>query len=154
MLNEAVCFQLIGDLVTSLHLKMRNQLVTSIRPDLSHLDVSAASPIEKFQNQTLRPIIKLQHEILVALVTAIPHFSTLLHNAKTEEDYKGKVIAFLKLQSPAKNQIIGMVAGLFTTDEWMNYAEHKSEYNKRIIHMTGERVSGFCWKANDKSSVD
>ena len=40
----------------------RDQNVRSIRPELD-LKNKNTLPIEKFQNETLRPILKLQHEL-------------------------------------------------------------------------------------------
>jgi hypothetical protein len=124
---------------------MRNNKVLSIRPDLSHLEISLSSPAEQFQNKTLRPILKLQHDILLWLVADYAHFDTLKHQAKTEEIYKAGVIHFIKDQIALKNQIIGMIAGHFTKDEWEIYSIDKNEYNKRILQMAGERIAGACW---------
>ncbi len=124
---------------------MRNNKVLSIRPDLSHLETAFSSPMEEFQNKTLRPILKLQHEILLWLVADYPHFDTIKHQAKTEDIYKSGVIQFIKDQISLKNQIIGIIVGHFTKDEWAVYALDKNEYNKRIVQMAGERIAGSCW---------
>ena len=43
---------------------MRNQELLSIRPNLS-LPVIETGVIEQFQNTTLRPILKYQHDLLI-----------------------------------------------------------------------------------------
>lgn len=125
---------------------MKNEkALLALRPDLSHLSTENASDAEKFQNVTLRPIIKMQHEILMSLVDGTPHFLSIASRSKTVEDYKGKVIDFINQQTALKNQIIGMIIGHFTNDEWTGYALNKSEFNKRIINMCGERMGGAFW---------
>jgi len=117
----------------------------SLRPDLSHLLTETSSEAELFQNRTLRPILKMQHDVLLKLTQHFPHFNSLLHHEKTKEDYKAAVIEFLKNQMALKNQIIGLIIGHFTSDEWSAYSLDKNEFNKRMINMAGERVAVACW---------
>ncbi len=126
---------------------MKNETaLLALRPDLSHLMTAHASDAERFQNLTLRPILKMQHDLLLNVTRNFPHFDAIIHQEKTMEDYKAAVIEFFKNQLALKNQIIGLVIGHFTSDEWTAYAVDKSECNKRITNMAGERVADVCWK--------
>jgi hypothetical protein len=125
---------------------MKNELaLLALRPDLSHLSVANSNAAEVFQNLTIRPILKMQHDLLLLLTRHFPHFNTIAYTAKSEEEYKAAVIEFLKNQIALKNQIIGLIIGHFTSDEWSAYSLDKNEYNKRMINMAGERVAGACW---------
>jgi len=117
----------------------------SLRPELSHLEGQYFSDVEAFQNRTLRPIIKMQHDSLLMLAASNSLFVALRGKAKTEEAYKTDVIKFFKLQSALKNQLTGMIIGHFTMEEWKSYTENSTEINKRIIQMIGERVSAATW---------
>jgi hypothetical protein len=117
----------------------------ALRPDLSFLETSGSSENETFQNKILRPIIKLQHFHLLKLAEESENLSGLRRKAKNEEHYKVLVIDFLKKNAPLKNQIIGIIIGHFTEEEWQNYSLAKSEYNKRILQISGERIGGASY---------
>jgi hypothetical protein len=117
----------------------------ALRPDLSHLKTSGSSEHEIFQNSVLRPIIKMQHFHLLKLGDGDENVDGLKRKAKNEEHYKVLVIEFLKKNAPLKNQIIGMIIGHFTEEEWQSYALAKSEYNKRILQISGERIGSASY---------
>ena len=116
-------------------------LLVSMRPPLALPIHDEMTGLEKFQNETLRPILKLQNELLLALLDNAPHFKRIKHAVSTAEDYKAEVIAFIRQQAALKNQVIGVVVGHFTMDEYRYYAHHANELNKRIVQMAGERVA-------------
>ena len=93
-----------------------------------------------FQNSVLRPILKFQNEILLAVFKAYVathkgHFATFSIDKK---------IAFidntLSKEVVLKNTLKGMIIGLFTSDEFMIYSNNSSNYNKRIMTMLSERI--------------
>lgn len=121
---------------------MRNEpLLLSLRPTLTLPDNENTSPIEKFQNATLRPILKLQNDLLIAIVNDATHFDQIKHHVSSADEYKSEVITFLKQQSALKNQIIGLIVGHFTMGEYDDYSTNRNELNKRILQMAGERVA-------------
>jgi len=97
-----------------------NSKKLSIRPELA---LSSSIPDEDFQNKTLRPILKLQHDIIVLLFTSF---------CKKQKIKKNAVL---------RNQCIGLVIGQFTTDEFTIYIKNESEFNKRILNMTAQRIA-------------
>ena len=125
---------------------MRNEdALIAIRPDLSHLDVSEASDAEVFQNVTLRPLLKMQHDLLVVWIKQFVHFDQLSHHAKDELDYNKLVKHFIQQTPAAKFQLIGLVVGHFTMEEWLAYSEQSAELNRRIITMAAERIAGALY---------
>ena len=121
---------------------MRNEsIILSLRPDLSIVDKENSSLVEKFQNSTLRPILKFQNDLLMAVVKDVPHFDQIKHRVSNADEYKSEVIAFLKQQTALKNQILGLVVAHFTMDEYAEYSTNRNELNKRIVQMAGERVA-------------
>lgn len=116
-------------------------LLVSLRPELALPNQADMSDLEKFQNDTLRPVLKLQHELLIAHVNTNPHFKKIKPLASSPDDYKARVIAFMKQQASLKNQIIGLIVGHFTLKEFGFYSNHCGEVNKRILQMAGERVA-------------
>jgi hypothetical protein len=95
---------------------------------------------EDFQNSVLRPILKFQNEIILAVFQAYVathkgHFATFSIDKK---------IAFidntLSKEVVLKNTLKGMIIGLFTSDEFLIYSNNSSHYNKRIMTMLSERI--------------
>ena len=96
--------------------------------------------VEKFQNKTLRPIIKMKHELLIA------YFNLYLSIIKIDfqEFTDLKKIEFIERtfskDSQLKNEIKGIVIGHFTLEEFAIYKKFTKESNKRILMMVKERI--------------
>lgn len=104
------------------------------------LEKTADSEIEKFQNQTLRPILKLQNELLISFFQ-----NQLLEKKidweKSEEIKRREIIhSILQKEISFRSLIIGLVCGQFNLEEADLYFQHKSDLNKRIISMAIERI--------------
>lgn len=95
---------------------------------------------EQFQNQVLRPILKLQNELFIA--------SFKNYIAKNKGDFANftleKKNAFVEnsIQKDTKyrNTLKGMIVGLFTIEEYTLYANNTSNLNKRMMSMLQERI--------------
>lgn len=118
-------------------------LKTSIRPVINTIDQSKDSTSnEVFQNNTLRPILKLQHELLKAF------FSEYLKQRKTEWSKlsQQKQEAFIKSafsnDSNFKGAITHLIIGHFTVEEFLVYTDNSKEFRKRILQMAHQRISG------------
>lgn len=116
---------------------MNRDAIIDIRPELN-LDSSSYHDIEKFQNKTLRPILKFQHEIIIQL--AYHKFPALLNVAQSTErsTYLNKMLN----SQPILTQLFtGLIVGFFSTVELSFYLRHIVEINKRIKSMTIERIA-------------
>ncbi|WP_026709078.1 hypothetical protein [Flavobacterium frigidarium] len=99
-----------------------------------------SSAEEQFQNEVLRPILKLQNELFIA--------SFKSYIAKNKGDFANftleKKNAFVEnsIQKDTKyrNTLKGFVVGLFTLQEYETYASNTSNLNKRIMSMLQERL--------------
>ena len=95
---------------------------------------------EKFQNQTLRPILKLQNDLFIAVFNN--------HVNKHKNDFYSlsveKKMQFIEnaIQKDIKfrNSLKGIVIGLFTLAEYEVYIQNSSALNKRIMNMLIERL--------------
>jgi hypothetical protein len=113
----------------------------SIRPVIAKAKVSESTSVEEvFQNEILRPIIKMQHDLLILLFKEyIKNKKVLFHeisNAKRRtfiENSLAKDIAF-------KSEIKGMITGQFTPEEFSQYATISNDVNKRIMGIIKERL--------------
>lgn len=120
----------------------------SSRKDLLHLrpeiptiqDDLEMSPEEAFQNQTIRPILKFQNELLLAMYAE----HVLKHKSIFYQLTIPKRLEFIKesLQKDPllKQTLIGTILGLFTLEEFRMYQEEEKELKKRISDMLIQRL--------------
>lgn len=99
-----------------------------------------SSADEIFQNETLRPILKLQNNLFVAV------FKNYI--IKSKVDF-GRLSVEKKLQFiehsiqrdiKFRNALKGMVIALFTVTEFETYIQNSSALNKRMMGMLIERL--------------
>ena len=115
-----------------------------IRPVLKNLINSNTSNIERFQNQVIRPIIKMQNNFLVVF------FEDYLKNRKIEfyilkyEDQENKINTILTKDINFKNILLGSIVGHFDENEIKVYLKSTSELNKRIIQIIKQRLLDNC----------
>ncbi|WP_179351859.1 glyoxalase [Winogradskyella vidalii] len=113
----------------------------SIRPQILSAKVyDGISADESFQNKTLRPIIKLQHDLFVAVFKnyVVKHkgvFYDLTLEAKL--DYISNAI---QKDIKFRNSLKGMIIGQFTVDEYELYIKNSSALNKRMMAIVKERL--------------
>ena len=111
-----------------------------LRPVLKNLINSNTSDLERFQNEVLRPIIKMQNNLLVAL------FKNYIRNRKIEfnklkaEVQENKINSILTKDINFKNILLGSIIGHFNKNEIKIYLKSKSELNKRIIQIVKQRL--------------
>lgn len=114
------------------------------RPVIPGIDnVPNKSDTELFQNKVLRPIIKMQYDLLTAcfksyLISKKIKFDEL--NAIKKIDCIG--LAFSKDQI-FKADIRGLIIGQFNLSEYGIYLNHKSEFNRRILNMIRQRIESI-----------
>lgn len=94
---------------------------------------------ESFQNEVLRPILKLQNDLFVASFTHyINKNKADFHNYSINK--KESVIEnAIQKDTKFRNVLKGMIVGLFTMDEYSAYAKNTSNINKRMMSMLLER---------------
>lgn len=110
------------------------------RPQLpSEISLKGDSDAEDFQNKVLRPIIKMQSDLLIAHLYA--KLKTLKITLKELDPLKQKDIItqlFSKDQS-FKHEIIGMIIGQFSFEEYECYSKISKETNRRITQIVSNR---------------
>lgn len=95
---------------------------------------------ELFQNTTLRPIIKLQHDLFVVV------FKNYIRKRKNVfyELTLAKQLAYIDnaihKDMKFRNSIKGMIIGHFTVEEYAIYIENSSALNKRMMNIVKERL--------------
>ena len=121
-------------------METRDAFIISLRGETIGLVNPSSSSDEKFQNQTLRPILKLQNDLFVEVFKN--------HISKHKNDFYlysvEKKLQFIEntIQKDIKfrNALKGIVIGLFTIDEYTTYIQNSSSLNKRMMNMLIERL--------------
>jgi len=103
----------------------------------------ANSKEEIFQNETLRPILKLQHELIIKLAQEFLKYRNVTWENLREKDPLQWLNINIKRDIPFKHLLIGMVIGQFSKNELDEYLTFQKEMNKRIINMMTERIVSY-----------
>lgn len=119
----------------------RTSEILAMRPEIpSALIFDNMSQDERFQNTTLRPVIKLQNDLLMEMfrnyankhkgvfyTLGLPRQMVYIENA-IQRDIK------------FRNSLKGVIIGMFTTEEYLVYINNSSNLNKRMMNMVIERL--------------
>jgi hypothetical protein len=111
------------------------------RPEIAKAKVTVDTGKEEaFQNTTLRPIIKMKHDLLIA------YTKEYITNKKQDFTLLGSEKKLIYLSScfeqdnTLRSELRGMVIGQFTVDEYDSYGPMSKAINKRIINIIKERM--------------
>ena len=114
--------------------------IIKIRPVLNLKNSSQITDEESFQNDTLRPIIKLQSPILIETYRnyIIKHKNVFyeLSNEKKLDYIENSINKNQKF----RNLLKGMIIGLFTIEEYHIYKKNSSSLNKRMMNIILKRL--------------
>ena len=111
-----------------------------LRESLNLNNSETKTPEEKFQNQTLRPILKLQNELYISLFNSYALRQNADFNSLTTTKKNIFIEQSLQKDLVLKNTFIGMTIGMFTLEEMDIYNSDNKVFNKRIITMLIERL--------------
>ncbi|HCF04241.1 glyoxalase [Flavobacterium sp.] len=99
-----------------------------------------SSEEEVFQNATLRPILKLQNDLIVLVFQNYVNQIKLPFKDFTVEKKMSSIATIISKDIQLQNTLKGIVIGLFTTEEYHYYSKTISNSNKRIKAMLIERL--------------
>ncbi|AYN68056.1 glyoxalase [Euzebyella marina] len=119
----------------------RTQSLLRIRPEIPSAIVhDGMSADEQFQNGTLRPVIKLQNELFIAV------FKNYIAKHKNSFYELSLNKRFLYIENAIqkdikfRNSLKGIVIGQFTAEEYEIYIKNSSSLNKRMMNMVINRL--------------
>ena len=118
----------------------RDSLIKSILPQIPTSVEDATSVEERFQNSVLRPILKLQHDLLCTVFLTSDLVKRSNFNQKDGTQKKNLIVQHLKTNHKLKSHILHVVSSFMSIEEYMHYHENYSSYNKRIISMATHRL--------------
>ena len=103
------------------------------RPILSDLVKGGTLDIEKFQNQVIRPIIKMQHSLLIALFQDYIKQRNIDFIDLKKEKQLNRISTILKKDTNFKSIISGIVIGHFSLNELNFFVQNSSELKKELL---------------------
>jgi hypothetical protein len=101
---------------------------------------SETSAEEFFQNETLRPITKLQNDLLLAVFQDYMTKSKIDFRQYSVQKKMDFIENTIKRDIKFQNVLRGIVIGFFTLEEYNRYKVNSSALNKRITNLLIERV--------------
>jgi hypothetical protein len=118
----------------------RDEFISQFRGDsLGKIDTHS-SVEEEFQNKTLRPILKLQNELILQLfINYLSQNKIHFHDLSLDKKMNTIENAIAK-DSQLQNTYKGLIIALFTIEEYHLYSTISSGLNKRIRSMLIERI--------------
>ena len=112
-----------------------------IRPEIKKTkQFDSMSTEERFQNETLRPILKLQNPLLIAVFQRYIEMRKGVFFGLSATKKLEYIEATLIKDQKFNNTIKGMVVGHFTISEYNAYTTNASAFNKRIMTMVVKRI--------------
>lgn len=118
---------------------MKDDLILSIRGGVIGSITSESSAEEKFQNQTLRPILKIQNDLLLLVFKNYITKQKVDFSSLSPEKKMQFIENAIQRDIKFRNSLKGMVIGFFTLSEYETYIQNSSNLNKRMMNLLIER---------------
>ena len=121
-------------------MNQRNAFLKEFRGETLGTITNQSSSDELFQNQVLRPILKLQNDLFIAAFSNHLVKNRIDFNAFSVDKKLVTIENSIQKDIKFRNALKGMIIGLFTTDEYVLYIKNSSSLNKRMMGMLIERL--------------
>lgn len=119
----------------------RDLHLLGMRPEIPAAKVSENMSFdEQFQNQTLRPVTKLQEELLLEVFrNYVAKHKNSFYDLSLEKrlDYIDNAVT---KDIKFRNSLKGVIIGQFTLDEYRRYILNSSALNKRMMNIVKQNL--------------
>ena len=115
--------------------------LTALRPNIPAIDPAAAvSEAERFQNGTLRPLLKFQNDLIVAMFTRYAQERKGGFDELSATERAPYIDTSLRKDHALRNLLLGTLLGHFTLAEYQDYLSCEKEIRKRAVEMLIQRL--------------
>ncbi|MFN3755103.1 glyoxalase [Flavobacterium sp.] len=121
-------------------MEARDNNVLELRGESLGTITNQSSLEEVFQNKTLRPILKLQNDLLIQVFINYAIKQKNVFFSLTPEKKMAYVENVVQRDIKFRNSLKGMVIAFFTLEEYAEYIQNSSNLNKRMMNMLVERL--------------
>lgn len=119
----------------------RDERLLRQRPDLPLSKIKDnMSSEEYFQNAVLRPILKFQNDILIEVFKTYISKRKNVYYTLNQNQKLNYVTHSIQKDIKFRNQLKGMIVGLFSLEEYELYTENSSALNKRMMNLMIQRI--------------
>jgi hypothetical protein len=121
-------------------MKTKDEAILEIRGESIGTIFENSSIEEKFQNQTLRPILKFQNDLFIEV---FKNYATKQKGVFFTMSPEKKLIYIenvIQRDIKFRNSLKGIVIGMFTISEYKDYIQNSSNINKRMMNLLIERL--------------
>lgn len=122
-------------------MNLRDSALLELRPEIPSAKLlPGMSTEEYFQNKTLRPVAKLQNDLLVSVFqNYCRKHKSVFYDLSIEKrlDYIENAI---QKDMKFRNSVKGILIGQFTIEEYGLYIQNSSALNKRMMNLVKERL--------------
>ena len=113
----------------------------SLRPQLDIKDQKQGKSFEEeFQNEILRPILKLQHDLILTFFHRHVTKRKVQLNGLSQIQKNEYTLQLFKKDQSFIVELRGLVLGLLDLEEYEKYQTKASDLNKRISSMALKRI--------------
>ena len=121
-------------------MKTKDEAILEIRGESIGLVTATSSSEEKFQNQTLRPILKFQNDLFLEVFRNYAIKQKGVFFTLTPEKKMNYIENVIQRDIKFRNSLKGIVIGMFTISEYKEYIQNSSNINKRMMNLLIERI--------------
>jgi hypothetical protein len=118
----------------------RDTTVLELRGETFGVINNQSSSEEIFQNNTLRPILKMQNDLFIQVFINYAVKQKNVFFSLTPEKKMIYIENVIQRDIKFRNSLKGMIIALFTLDEYAEYIRTSSNLNKRMMNMLVERL--------------
>lgn len=118
----------------------RNALL-ALRPSIPTLAETATSTAERFQNKTLRPILKFQNDLLVAVMRHYFKKRKNVFSSLSKPQQSEYIEHSIRKDFKFKNRLLGLVIGQMTLEEYADFIADEAELTRRMTTLLIERMN-------------
>ncbi|RSK37211.1 hypothetical protein [Hymenobacter metallilatus] len=112
----------------------------ALRPALPVSVTADDTPVARFLHITLRPLLKLQNQLLLAVVADFVRDHHVPLGAAGSTERQRLLAELLSRNTKLRYLVVGLVLGQFTEPELHLYQQHRPELNRRILELASRRV--------------
>lgn len=114
----------------------------ALRPHVPVEPTPADAPatVGHFLHTTLRPVLKLQNDRLLAAVADFVRDHHIPLAPASPTDQQRLVTELLARNTKLRYTVVGLITGLFTAAEYAYYRQHRPELNRRLLELAQRRV--------------
>ncbi len=121
-------------------MKTKDEAILEIRGEFIGTISENSSFEEKFQNQTLRSILKLQNDLFIEVFR---NYAIKQKGGFFSLHPENKMLYIenaIQKDTKLRNSLKGIIIGMFTILEYKTYIQNSSNLNKRMMNLLIERL--------------